>query len=97
MPADLNPFRVLTTPGFERDFRKLARGHPPMLEAMEELLAILRRDPHNRSGQHKIKKLAGYKEGEGQWRVRWKEYRLRYDIFGNDVVLYSFRHRKEAY
>jgi mRNA-degrading endonuclease RelE of RelBE toxin-antitoxin system len=68
-----------------------------VIEAMEELLVILRRDPHNRNGQHKIKKLAGYKAGEGQWRIRWKEYRLRYDIFEDDVVLYSFRHRKEAY
>jgi mRNA-degrading endonuclease YafQ of YafQ-DinJ toxin-antitoxin module len=73
MPADSNPFRVLTTPGFERDFRKISRGRPPLVEAMEELLAILRRDPHDRTGQHKIKKLAGYKVGEGQWRVRWKE------------------------
>ena len=97
MPADLNPFRVLTTPAFERDFRKISRGEPSLVGAMEELLAILRRDPHNRSGQHKIKKLAGYKAGEGQWRIRWKEYRMRYDIFGSDVVLYSFRHRKEAY
>ena len=97
MPADLNPFKVLTTPAFERDFRKISRGQPALVDAMEELLTILRRDPHNRSGQHKIKKLAGYKAGEGQWRVRWKEYRLRYDIFGNEVVLYAFRHRKEAY
>jgi mRNA-degrading endonuclease RelE of RelBE toxin-antitoxin system len=37
------------------------------------------------------------KPGEGQWRIRWREYRLRYDIFGSEVVLHSFRHRKEAY
>jgi len=49
------------------------------------------------SGQHKIKKLAGLKTGEGQWRVRWRDYRLRYDIFGSEVVLHSFRHRKDAY
>lgn len=64
---------------------------------MKELVDILRRDPYNRNGQHPIKKLTGYKAGEGQWRIRWKEYRLRYDILGSDVVLYSFRHRKEAY
>jgi len=40
---------------------------------MDELQAILRQDPHNQSGQHKIKKLAGYKAGEGQWRIRWKD------------------------
>jgi len=70
---------------------------PLVADAIEELLAILRCDPYNRNGQHKIKKLAGYKAGEGQWRVRWKEYRLRYDILGSDVVLYSFRHRKDPY
>lgn len=61
------------------------------------LMAILTEDPHNRSGRHQIKKLAGLKAGEGQWRIRWRDYRLRYDIFGQEVVLHSFRHRKEAY
>jgi hypothetical protein len=81
MPADLNPFRVLTTPGYERDIRTISRGRPSVADAMEELLAILRRDPYNRNGRHQIKKLTGCKAGEGQY----------------DVVLYSFRHRKEVY
>jgi mRNA-degrading endonuclease RelE of RelBE toxin-antitoxin system len=68
-----------------------------LVPALEELLRILRQDPHNRTGQHNIKKLTGLKPGEGQWRIRWREYRLRYDIFGSEVVLHSFRHRKEAY
>jgi mRNA-degrading endonuclease RelE of RelBE toxin-antitoxin system len=97
MPADVDSFRVLSTPPFERDLRKLSQGWPSVVEAVTELQAILRRDPHNRSGQHKIKKLADYKAGDGQWRIRWKEYRLRYDIVGSDVILYSFRHRKDAY
>jgi mRNA-degrading endonuclease RelE of RelBE toxin-antitoxin system len=90
-------FRVLTTPSFEREFRKSSQGNPTLVQALEELLGILRHDPHNRTGQHKIKKLAGLKAGEGQWRIRWREYRLRYDIFGNEVVLHSFRHRRDAY
>lgn len=94
----MNPqFRVLTTPSFERDFRRTSKGNRVMVEALEELMAILAEDPHNRSGRHAIKKLAGLKPGEGQWRIRWREYRLRYDIFGADVVMHSFRHRKEAY
>jgi mRNA-degrading endonuclease RelE of RelBE toxin-antitoxin system len=97
IPETPNLFRVLATPGYERDFRTISRGRHSVVDAMEELLAILRRDPHNRSGRQQIKKLAGCKAGEGQWRIRWKEYRLRYDILGSDVVLYSFRHRKEAY
>ena len=64
---------------------------------MEELIATLQEDPYNHSAQHKIKKLVGVKPSEGQWRIRWREYRLRYDILGKDVVLHSFRHRKEAY
>jgi mRNA-degrading endonuclease RelE of RelBE toxin-antitoxin system len=75
----------------------VSRGNAALVEALEELLATLEEDPHNRSGQHKIKKLAGVKPGEGQWRIRWREYRLRYDIFGEEVVLHSFRHRREAY
>jgi mRNA-degrading endonuclease RelE of RelBE toxin-antitoxin system len=97
MPADPNSFRVLTTPGCERDLRAISRGRPSAVDAMETLLAILRYDPYNRSRRYQIKKLTGYETGEGQWRIRWKEYRLRYDILGSDVLLYSFRHRKEAY
>jgi mRNA-degrading endonuclease RelE of RelBE toxin-antitoxin system len=90
-------FRVLTTPSFERDFRKMSKGNPALAKALEELLAVLAEDPHNRSGKHPIKKLAGLKSGEGQWRIRWREYRLRYDIFGTEVVVHLFRHRKESY
>jgi len=90
-------FRVLSTPAFERGFRAIAKHDATMASVLEELIETLSHDPHNRSGQHKIKKLAGLKSGEGQWRLRWKDYRLRYDIFGNDVVLHSFRHRREAY
>jgi|SRR5579872_4782533 len=90
-------FRVLTTPAFEREFRKIAKRNPELLNALEEALTVLREDPHNRSGQHQIKKLAGLKSGEGQWRLRWRDYRLPYDIFADKVVLHSFRHRREAY
>jgi mRNA-degrading endonuclease RelE of RelBE toxin-antitoxin system len=90
-------FRVVSTPAFEREFRKTSRGKVELVAVLEELVAILSEDPQNRSGRHHVKKLAGLKPGEGQWRVRWREYRLRYDIFEREVVLHSFRHRKEAY
>jgi len=89
-------FRVLTTPSFDREFRKTSKGNQVLVNALEELVTILAEDPHNRSGRHPIKKLAGLRPGEGQWRIRWREYRLRYDIFGSEVVLHSFRHRKEV-
>ena len=90
-------FRVLTTPAFEREFRAISKKDSTLIRAFEELIEILSNDPHNRSGRHKIKKLAGLSPGEGQWRVRWRDYRLRYDILGSQIVLHSFRHRKDAY
>lgn len=90
-------FRVLTSPAFEREFRKIAKGNPSLIDAFEELIAILRDDPYNRTATHNIKKLVALKSGEGQWRIRWREYRLRYDILGRDVILHSFRHRRDAY
>jgi mRNA-degrading endonuclease RelE of RelBE toxin-antitoxin system len=90
-------FRVLTTPALEREFRKLWHADAKLSQAFDELLGILQQDPHNRTGRHNIKKLTGVKPGEGQWRIRWRDYRLRYDIFGRDVVLHTFRHLREAY
>ena len=63
-------FRVVTTPSFEREFRKLSRGNNNLLDALEELIVILAEDPHGRTGRRPIKKLAGLKPGEGQWRIR---------------------------
>jgi mRNA-degrading endonuclease RelE of RelBE toxin-antitoxin system len=93
----ISRFRVLTTPSFESDFRKTSKGNQALVKVLEELMAVLGEDPHNRSGRHPIKKLASLKPGEGQWRIRWRDYRLRYDIFGTEIVMHSFRHRKDAY
>lgn len=92
-----HPFRTITTPGYERDVRKRTKRNPALIAVVEELLDILEQDPYNQTRAHDIPKLTGVPQGKGQWRIRSGDYRLRYDIFGNDVVLYSFRHRKEAY
>jgi mRNA-degrading endonuclease RelE of RelBE toxin-antitoxin system len=89
-------FRVLSTPSFDWDFRKTAKGNPLLESALHELVAILGQDPYNRSARHPIKKLKEI-PSDGQWRIRWRDYRLRYDIYGSDVALHSFRHRNEAY
>jgi len=91
------PYRILPTPGFKRDMRKLTRRNPPLLAAVEGLMTILKGDPHNRTREHAIAKLTDVPPGEGQWRIRTGAYRLRYDIFDQDVVLYALRHRREAY
>jgi hypothetical protein len=59
-------FRVVTTPSFEREFRKLSRGNIKLLDALQDLISVLSEDPHGRIGTHPIKKLAGLKPGEGQ-------------------------------
>ena len=91
------PFQVVTTPAFEREFHKASQRNAELVAALEELLLILQEDAHNRWGRHNIKKLTAVKAGEGQWRIRWRDYRARYDIFDEQVVLHSFRHRREAY
>ena len=88
---------ITTTSAFERDVRRRLKGAPDLIAALEEVRAVLQADPHNRSRQHNIKKLTGVKRGEGQWRIRVGDYRLRYDIINREVVLYSFRHRREVY
>ncbi len=91
------PFLIHASSRFQRDVRRRIKQHPKLLTALEELRVILSEDPHNRTQQYPIKKLRNIKPGEGQWRIRHGDYRLRYDIFDGEVVLYSFRHRREAY
>jgi mRNA-degrading endonuclease RelE of RelBE toxin-antitoxin system len=90
-------FRAIATPPFKRDIRRKLDRKPEILSLYKEMLAALQTDPYNTTGTHDIKKLKGKKPGQGLWRIRKGSYRLRYDIFGTDVVLYSFDDRKEAY
>lgn len=91
------PYRVLSTSRFERDYKTLAKRSLQVISLVEAMVRILQQDPYNRSGRYGIKKLKGVKKGEGQWRIALGNYRLRYDIFKQDVVLYSCRLRREAY
>ena len=93
----LPAYRLITTPAFERDVRRNLKGNPKLITVLKQLEGDLSRDPTNKTRAHNIKKLKGIRPGEGQWRIRAGDYRLRYDIFSKEVVLYSFRHRKEAY
>ncbi len=90
-------FRILTTPAFERQARKAIRIKRELVSVLEETIAILQVDLHNLTGKYKIKKLSGVTPGDGQRRIRFGDYRARYDIAGNDVILHSFRDRKNAY
>lgn len=93
----MSHYRVLATTGFKRDVRSHSKRNPAALSVVDELLSALEEDPFNLSRRFDIKKLHGIRPGEGQWRIRTGNVRLRYDVIGQDVVLYSFRDRKEAY
>ena len=90
-------FVLKTTPTFERGFRALTKRDRELQEQFIKLLEVLRLDPYNIGKQHDIKKLTNVAKGEGQWRIRTGNYRLRYDIFDQEIILHSFSHRKEAY
>ncbi len=83
-------FRTLTTPVFDRDARRIGRRNPKFPGQFAQILAALEEDPYNINRKRDIKKLANLKPGQGQWRVRFGNYRLRYDIFGRDVVYTRF-------
>ncbi len=83
-------FVVRLTLSFQRDLENL----PPAVQT--KILQEVKRLEDNPFGPApKIKKLKG--KGVGQWRLQVWPYRVRYDIIGDDVVLFRVRHRKEIY
>jgi mRNA-degrading endonuclease RelE of RelBE toxin-antitoxin system len=60
-----------------------------------EAFATLRSHPYNRTRRHQIKKLENISPGKGQYRLRLGRWRFRYDIEGQDVVLYYCGLRRE--
>jgi mRNA-degrading endonuclease RelE of RelBE toxin-antitoxin system len=88
-------FVVRTTPRFERLLRRLSRGHPDLADSYAEALTILGADPYNRSRHHQILKLEGIPQGEGQYRLRLRRWRFRYDIIGQEAVLHFCGLRRE--
>jgi mRNA-degrading endonuclease RelE of RelBE toxin-antitoxin system len=89
------PYRVRTTPHYERLARDLAQAHSEFVVRQEEAVEILSTDPHNRTGQHNILKLRGVAQGEGQYRLRLRRFRFRYDIYAREVVLQACSLRRE--
>jgi mRNA-degrading endonuclease RelE of RelBE toxin-antitoxin system len=90
-------FRLVSTPPFERSLKRLAKKNRAITSVVEDMFSVLGVDPLNVSRRYNIKKLTGIEQGSGQWRIRSGVYRLRYDVIGEDVVLYSINHRKDIY
>ena len=87
-------FSVHATPRFDRLLKALARHHPELPGIYEQALVILRADPYNLSRKYNIKKL-GVASGEGQYRLRIRRWRFRYDIFVQEVWLFYCGFRRE--
>ena len=79
-------YELLISNRFRRDLRSLdAETHRRILSALE----VLQQNPYQGSRLTNVP--------IGQWRVRVGDYRIRYDIEGNRVLLYRVRHRKDIY
>jgi mRNA-degrading endonuclease RelE of RelBE toxin-antitoxin system len=90
-------FRLIASPSSQRQVRKLTPRNPRLLSVVSDLQRTLEIDPYNLSKQHDIKKLTEVKADDGQWRIRSGDYRIQYDVWGDEVALHSFTHRREAY
>ena len=83
-------FTVLLTPTFKRNLEEL-----PSVAQNKILESIKRLEANPFGPPPMIKKLKG--KGIGQWRLEVWPYRVRYDVIGQEVVLYRVRHRKDIY
>lgn len=91
-------FSVYVTARFERDYRRLLKGHPDVATDHASVVAVLSSDPYNRSRSHPIRKLEQVDAGDGQYRIRWGRFRFRYDIDGTSVYLkYCGLRREDTY
>jgi mRNA-degrading endonuclease RelE of RelBE toxin-antitoxin system len=82
-------FRLVPSRVFLKDLARLPRGVSP---SVADALERLKLDPY--SGRD-TKKLSALKIGV--WRLRIGDYRVRYDIEGDEIRLHTVRHRKSAY
>jgi mRNA interferase RelE/StbE len=79
-------FQLVISNRFRRDLRRLdAQTHRRILEALEGL----QENPYQGSPLTNVP--------IGQWRIRVGDYRIRYDIEDDRVLLYRVRHRRDIY
>ena len=86
-------------PASIRLLKKLASQHPQEASGtFAQALAILKADPHNRTRRHPIKKLGGVPSGDGQYRLKVRRWRFRYDIIDQVILLsYCGLRREDTY
>jgi mRNA interferase RelE/StbE len=80
------PYHLVISNRFRRDLRRLdGIMHRRVLEVLE----VLQENPQQGSQLTNVP--------IGKWRIRVGDYRIRYDIEGDQVLLYRVRHRKDIY
>jgi len=82
-------YRLVPSKKFLRDAKKLpaeSKAH------LARILAELKKDPY--SGRD-LKKLSNV--SAGQWRLRFGDYRIRYDIQNDEIWVITVRHRKDIH
>lgn len=79
-------YRIVVSNRFARDLRRL---DSQVQQRVIEALAKLEDDP--RLGERVVA------QETGTWRLRVGDWRIRYDIIGQEVHLLRVRHRREIY
>ena len=93
----MSNFNISYSTAFRRDAKKLRKKDKKITEIIETASKILQNDPFNGEQLKNIKKLVDVEKGDGQWRIRFGDYRIRYDVIGKDVALHSIKNRKDIY
>ena len=80
-------YQIIPTKTFLKDLEK--RVDPQYTRQIEKVIDKLAKNPYQGIKLTSIK--------IGQWRIRIGNYRIRYDIEGNKVILLRILHRKDIY
>ena len=92
-------YSVVASSRFRPQARTLAKQHPKDFPGLFDLaLEILRVDPLGTSRRSRVLKLTRIAPGKGQYRLRLRRYRFRYDVRGRTVeLLFCGLRREDTY
>jgi len=82
-------YKLIPSKTFLKNLRKIP---PESKSRISKALLELKQDPFS---TRDLKKLANVEIG--RWRLRIGDYRLRYDIVGQEIQLCIILHRKDVY
>ena len=82
-------YKLIPSKTFLKDLKKIS---PEFKSNIDKALLKLMHDPFS---ARDLKKLTNVEIG--RWRLRIGDYRLRYDVTGQEIRLHIIRHRKDVY